>query len=275
MDGAPLGADLGEWPAGLEMPGAGAEAESAHPPPPYRPVLVAPPGGFPLGGRVLLALSRAVCGALHGAAGARGSLAGAAFSPGIEMEGYRGEPSCADSGCWVYNLPSGGGGSPGVLVLCQHGLGGGLAGPWVETMLGALAPAEVVVLDCILGAPPSPDAPPMLGIGAGVGAGAACSPVGSVQGLFPVAPAGAERLADGAAEVLRWAAARGVPASVLVHSQALPVPGGADVHRVAAPAGAALRAFLGVDGDTAAAAAAAAAGFDKARAGSAAQQVYI
>ena len=90
-----------------------------------------------------------------------------------------------------------------------------------------------------------------------------------------MAPAGAERLADGAAEVLRWAAARGVPASVLVHSQALPVPGGADVHRVAAPAGAALRAFLGVDGDTMAAAVAAAAGFDKARAGSAAQQVYI
>ncbi len=244
------------------------------PPPPYSPGIVAPSGGLRPGGRVLLALSRAVCGALHGAAGARGSLAGAVFSPGVEMEGYRGEPSCADSGCWVYDLPRGNG-PQGVLVLCQHGLGGGLAGPWVETILGALKPTEVVVLDCVLGAPPPPDAPPMLEVGVGVGAGAACSPVGAVQGLFPEAPAGAERLADGTAEVLKWAAAQGVAASVLVHSQALPVPGGTDVQRVAAPAGVVLQAFLGVDGDTEAAAAAAAGGFDKARAGSAAHQVYI
>jgi len=284
MDAGPLGADLGDWPAGLELPGAGAEVESALAPPPYAPVLLARSGRGSLpaaaaGGRALVVLSRAACGALHGAAGGRAALVGAAFSPGIELDGYCGAPSGSDSGCWVYEV-SGGNGVGGAVVLCQHGLGGGLAGAWVEAVLGALSPTEVVVIDCVLGAPQEgAGAPPMVvatGVAEGEG-GVPCSPpVGAVRGLFPEDPAVVERLSDGAAEVLRWAAEQGAAASVLLHSQPLPVPGGADVERVAGPSGAILEAFLGVEGvDTKSVAAAAAARFDEARASSAAHQVYV
>ena len=283
MDAGPLGADLGDWPAGLELPGAGAEAEASPAPPSYAPVLVARRGGggrLPAaGGRALVVLSRAACGALHGATGGRDALVGAAFSPGVEMVGYCGAPSGSDSGCWVYEVSGGDGVGAAVVVLCQHGLGGGLAGAWVEAVLGALAPTEVVVIDRVLGAPQEgAGAPPMVvatGGAEGEGGGP-CSPVDAVRGLFPEDPAVGERLSDGAAEVLRWATEQGAAASVLVHAQPLPVPGGADVERVAGPSGAVLQAFLGVESvDTQAVAAAAAASFDKARGGSAAHQVYV
>ena len=150
----------------------------------------------------------------------------------------------------------------------------------MEAVLGALSPTEVVVIDCVLGAPQEgAGAPPMVvatGVAEGEG-GVPCSPpVGAVRGLFPEDPAVVERLSDGAAEVLRWAAEQGAAASVLLHSQPLPVPGGADVERVAGPSGAILEAFLGVEGvDTKSVAAAAAARFDEARASSAAHQVYV